>query len=62
MRKKLSSITLALVSLVIPLIPLAAWADAEPQPVRGVPEPTSWLLFGMGALGVGWAIRRRRRG
>ena len=62
MQKKLSSVAVALASLVITLIPLAAWADPEPQPVRAVPEPTAWILFGMGALGVGWAIRRRRRG
>ena len=62
MWKKFSSKASVLVLLVTALIPLAVWADPEPQPAPAVPEPTSWVLFGIGALGVGWALQRRRRG
>jgi hypothetical protein len=62
MRKKLSLRACALAIPAIALISLAAWADAGPQMPPPVPEPTSWVLFGIGALGAGWAVKRRRRG
>ena len=62
MQKKLLSKARALVFLATALIPLVAWADLEPEVPPAVPEPTSWVLFGIGALGVGWACRRRQRG
>ena len=62
MLKKLLAKTCALAFLATALIPLTTWADAEPQLPPAVPEPTSWMLFGIGALGVGWACRRRPRG
>jgi hypothetical protein len=46
---------------VVTLAPLAAWADLEPQPPPIVPEPSGWLVFGLGALGMGWVVRRRAR-
>lgn len=62
MRKKLFSKICTLAFLATALIPLAARADLVPQPPPVVPEPTSWMLFGIGALGFGWACRRRRHG
>lgn len=46
----------------VALISLAVSADIGPQMPPPVPEPTSWLLFGIGALGGAWAFHRRRRG
>jgi hypothetical protein len=62
MRKKLLSKICSLAFLAAALIPLAAWADEEVEISTAVPEPTSWVLFGIGALGIGWACKRRRRG
>jgi hypothetical protein len=62
MRKKMRWSKICLIAFLASILPsLAALADAEPEPAPAVPEPTSWLLFGVGALGVGWAVRRRRR-
>ena len=60
MRKMLLLKAGALALLATALISLAASADMEPQST--VPEPTSWLLFGIGALGGAWAFHRRGRG
>ena len=35
-----------------------ARADATPGPA--IPEPASYLVFLAGAVGVAWAVRRRR--
>jgi hypothetical protein len=52
----------ALVFLAIALVSLAASADMQTEVPPPVPEPTSWMFVGIGALGGAWAVRRRRRG
>lgn len=40
---------------------LSAWAVRPGDVVAAVPEPSSLLLIGVGALGLGWSWRRGRR-
>ena len=64
----------ALVAALLPLrfalfllaAPAAADSDKDKDggfggPAQAVPEPTALVVFGAGAAGVAWAVRRQKR-